>query len=897
MSWKAKIFKPNWESRKTEKRLQSVNKDNVQGLWNALPGIISSDPDYQVRLAALKRLTSNKAHDPVKRFEFMLERLNSLPLEGEADDREQYQYFEKFKNQLAQHIQRDLLTLTIDTDVAAAYMENNASAKEIETLAKRASSINVRLAAINQISANGLLGDLAIKENEASLRRLAVSRIEQVSTLERVAKAIRTRDKKLYHQIRERLFDSAEHNAAETADHEAEEICRQLEQMLKAASSGVHPAPAALQKQWNNMQTAATPPLQQRYQTLLKTITTTIDGSAVKQPVAIKPVVENKVQDNRKTDPSDGKPAAKKIAEASRTEPEKAEIDTAQLQKKKREEERNQRALEAKLAADNIHTKQDELAIAIEAVDLKKAVKLLQEIRKDLSSLRKNRMAKSHLPALEGRQSRLHGKVKSLRDYQHWANNKIRSEMIEELQSMSTVDMHPDAVKNLISDARKKWQALETSEQLPGDKYFHAPASLWREFNQTCDLAFKLIQPYLEKRHAIQDDHLHEDQQLLADGKELLLAEDSNANNLIQHQRKLRTAIRELDKIPAKQRGKTARLIRAQLDKLQTRIDTAFEQIETEKSRLIRQAEQLVHIEDKQEAINQAKQLQRQWQAAGSGNRKKEQPMWEKFRSHIDPLFKQQADQQSAEKEASKKQLAQLKELCSQLEGIAKLDAGELSLQSGRVQSLKHDWQEQGGSALRHDNKLNLRFQAAIELYKRALQTSKSQQLLLQRKNWQVKDKLLMKLRTTISEKPEKAEATITKTVNKWPQTEAGNNIDKLLDRQLQDIRQQVTDNSFQVAPEANETHQEQYRDLCLTLEYLAGLDSPKAEKQYRMDMQIKRLAENLSGEVLRMPLAEEVDKLEASWYQLPMITEDNRTAYCNRFALAIDELLTQINS
>ena len=895
MSWKAKIFKPDWESRKAEKRLQSVIKDNDQGLWNALPGIISSDPDYEVRLAGLKRLTSNKPHDPLKRFEFMLAQFNALPAKGETDDREQYQYFEKFKQQLTQHIQRDLLKLTIDTEVAANYLADNASPKEIEALAKRASSINVRLAAIGKISANGLLGDIAIKEKEASLRRLAVSRIEQTSTLERVAKALRTRDKKLYQQIQERLFDSAEHNATETADHEAEEICRQLEQMLKAASSGVHPAPAPLVEQWNKMNTVATPPLQQRYQTLLKTITTTLDGSAVRTtPTKATTTTEKPEKDVVKK--AEDKPE-KPVKAELKSEAKKAAIETKNLDREKREAARQQQQNDAQLAADNINTKQDQLATAIEAVNLKQAVKLLQSIRKDLSSLRKNRLAKSYFSALDGRQSRLHGKVKSLRDYQHWANNKIRSEMIEELQSMSTVDMHPDAVKNTISDARKKWQTLEASEQLPGDKYFHAPASLWREFNQTCDLAFKLIQPFLEKRHEIQDEHLREDQQLLAAGKEILQADENSTQVLMQHQRKLRTAIRELDKIPAKQRGKTARLIRNQLDGLQKEIGAAFEDIATEKSRLIRQAEQLVHTEDKQQAINQAKQLQRQWQAAGSGSRKKEQPLWETFRSHIDPLFKEQAEQQNAAKEASRQQTSQLKDLCSQLESIAKLDATELITQSGRVQSLQHDWQESGGTALRHDHKLNLRFQAAVDGYQKALQASRSQQLLLVRKNWQIKDSLLMKLLAKLASKPEKSKDSIAKTLKKWPTNESSDTIDKLLDAQLQKIQQQVKEDNYSAEQDSSESSQAQYRDLCLTLEYLAGLESPKTEKQNRMDMQIKRLAENLSGEVLRMPLAEEVSKLETSWYQLPMIPEDIRSGYGKRFNFAIDELLTQINS
>ncbi|MCF6262278.1 MAG: hypothetical protein L3J24_01600 [Xanthomonadales bacterium] len=895
MSWKAKIFKPNWESRKLEKRLQSVSKDNDQGLWNALPGIISSDPDYQVRLAALKRLTSNKAPDPLKRFEFMLERFNSLPPAIHTEEPEQSQFFEKLKTQLSQHILKGLRFLSIEKSLVTSYLTTHAGAKEIETLAKKATSLDVRLAAIEQINANGLLGDIAISESDTRVRQVAVSRIKQTSTLERVAKAIRTRDKKLYQIIQKRLLGFANLNPAETADHQAKDICLQLERMLKAASSGVHPEPAALQAQWQALKTATTPALQQRYKTLLATITTTADGSAIRETVVVDTETEPHTEEITPVVPPE--PSESELKELQADHDKRLQEKQAKARAAERVEVQAKRQTEADAAVENVRTAQDKLAVSIDAVALKQAVELLQSIRKQLSSLRKNRMAKSLLPALEGRQSRLHGKVKALRDYQHWANNKIRSEMIIQLQSISTVDLHPDAVKNSISDARKKWQQLEASEQLPGDKYFHAPASLWREFNQTCDLAFKLIQPFLEKRHEIQGEHLREDRQLLADGKQLLEAEEASTSALIQQQRKLRMAIRELDKIPAKQRGKTAKVIRAQLDQLQVSIGSEFEKIATEKSRLIRQAEQLAHVEDQQQAINQAKQLQRQWQAAGNGSRKKEQPMWEIFRGHLDPLFKQQADQQTAEKEADLQQLALLKACCTQLEDLAKLPAIELSNHSGKFQALQQDWQEQGGPALRHEHKLRQRFQAAQDLYHQGLEDAGRQQRLLQRKNWQLKDTLLMKLQEKLSTQPDNADVALAATVKKWPKETATTRIDKLLDQRFQEIQQQQKSADLDPALDASEQTKNQYRDLCLTLEYLAGLESPKAEKQARMDMQIKRLANNLSGEVARIPLAEEFETLETSWYQLTMLSEKIRKPYQQRFLAAVEELLLQLNT
>jgi len=154
-----------------------------------------------------------------------------------------------------------------------------------------------------------------------------------------------------------------------------------------------------------------------------------------------------------------------------------------------------------------------------------------------------------------------------------------------------------------------------------------------------------------------------------------------------------------------------------------------------------------------------------------------------------------------------------------------------------------------------------------------------------------------MKLQEKLSTQADKADTIIAGITKKWPAETSTSRIDKLLDKNLKIIQQQVESNNLDTIIETSEKTQHQYRDLCLTLEYLAGLESPKAEKQARMDMQIKRLADNLSGEVIRMPLAEEFETLESSWYRLAMISEKTRKPYQQRFLAAINELLLQLST
>ncbi len=867
MNWKAKIFKPQWESRQADKRLNSVRTDQQTEFWRALPGIIQSDPDYRVRLAALERLLGTNTKDPMRRFEFIYALLQS-----EQNDPEQTQAIELYFTSVKQYLSQAFSKLGIDSKTTTTYLRQHGGQQLRDKLAKKAKAVSVRRAAIELTSASGKLGDLAINDPDAKLRQLAASRIEKQSTLERVAKALRTTDKKLFHAITERLREAQDDDHTSADKHHAEAICLQLEEQIKNPGLNAAAELLTIKKAWQQTGEPGAD-LEQRYLTLLATLKTAIDGSAVKveveQPVPVVapepiPVPEVKV----------------------------VRIDKNKEKTEQRKEQRQQQEADAKQLEVNIVEQQDLLAEKIEAVELAAAVDLLHSIRKGIAKLRNNPQGRRLVSALDGRQSRLDGRVRELRDWQHWSNNKIRTELIATMSNLEST-LHPDAVMTALRDARTKWKDLETGEQLPGDKHFHTPGKLWREFNQACEQAFKHIKPFLDKRHEIQDDHLKQDQQLLLAGSELMQAENPPLKQLTQHQRFLRAAMRELEKVPANKRGKMANQIRKQLDGMQKLIGTAFEAVELDKSRLIRKAEQLQHIEDPQQAIEQAKQLQRQWQAAGTGRRKYEQELWDKFRSHLDPLFKLQTEARDAQTELEKQQQVQLQEVCTQLEDINKSKGEELAKQTGIVQSLQSKWLELSGDKLRGQKKLQHNYLAALDKFKAKLAEHKQQLQQLEHGARQSKSDLIQKALKLLEAKPDDLTTKAEKIIAEWPSTAAKTDIDKLLDTKLQTLQKALQAGSIDF--NNNSENLDLYRDLCLSLEYLAGLESPPAEKEQRMQLQIERLSASMSGEKTRLPLQQEVAELEINWYQLEFIPQAQYMSYSKRFNQAMHELQLQL--
>ena len=112
--------------------------------------------------------------------------------------------------------------------------------------------------------------------------------------------------------------------------------------------------------------------------------------------------------------------------------------------------------------------------------------------------------------------------------------------------------------------------------------------------------------------------------------------------------------MRKLDEVPARSRSRTARKLRNAMDRVSKVLDGHYQEVEATKRRLIREAGQLVHIDEREQAIEKAKLLQREWQSAGTMWRSKDQKLWNEFRKPIDPLFAEATEARKEHKQAER---------------------------------------------------------------------------------------------------------------------------------------------------------------------------------------------------------------------------------------------------
>jgi hypothetical protein len=484
------------------------------------------------------------------------------------------------------------------------------------------------------------------------------------------------------------------------------------------------------------------------------------------------------------------------------------------------------------------------------------------ETKYQLSELAKSFKNDSRWKTINQQMTSFHGRIRELRDWHHWSNDKIRKQLIGEMEILPVTDLHPDAILDRIKSLQSKWKDLEKSEQIPGDSHYHAAPWMWRKFSTAGNKAFEATKPFLDKRDEIRDRHLQEVKQLCSELVEASKAQNPNFQSLNKLLQRTRKEMRDLEQIP------------------QTVIQGNYEAIERAKLKLVRAAAHLVHVEDMAEAISEAKRLQADWKSAGRLWRSRENELWKAFREPLDPLFGKLKATQDGEREEIRERLQVQEDLCSNLKELLTEKDQVLLESGGKVQGLKDSWRD-----IEHPNRpLQQKFQDLADQFERRIADFRHQQADKIRENWWDKAGLLHQLETAILDGSVDDQA-ISKAQKAWPQQDSSADIDQILNARfklLVDSRE-VAENNKKTALHASE--------LCIQMEFLAGIPSPKSDKDQRMKYQVDRLSKSLSGDGERLSAAEEARFTEQEWLKLAVLPGIAHKKFERRLKSALGEL------
>ncbi len=255
------LIKPKWQHSNP-----NIRRSVIDGLDDTaiLHEIAQNDTAAEVRQAALKKINDLSILDTIAH--------------NDNDKNVQTVAQQRIKQLLCAQVKDKSLSL----EQRIAWIHKTNDAEQIAEVATKAPEVELRLAAITKLEREGLLGDIVINDPVSEVRLTVLEKLTQKSTLERVVKATRNTDKRLYRRAREKLdevIEQIERPARVYAEYEA--ICTKLNTLDKRLNSGVSNVQITakntkllktqqlefndLQKKWLSIAEYAEPKCQSRY--------------------------------------------------------------------------------------------------------------------------------------------------------------------------------------------------------------------------------------------------------------------------------------------------------------------------------------------------------------------------------------------------------------------------------------------------------------------------------------------------------------------------------------------------------------------------------------------------------------------------------------------------------
>jgi len=876
MSFKERLFGPPWESKDADARARSVAGSTDPRLQERLAGIAAEDPDAGVRIAALKRMADEAAW------------LNARRTDADQQIRAAADHF--LLRSVCEKPAGDRLQGRL------AWFEALASSDSLRRVAAHAADAEMRGAALARIDSPGFLGDCLVSEPDDAIAESVLARLEQLSTLKRIADQLRKKHKTRHQAVMQRLAELESHSKSgrhDARDELAVQLIGRAEKLARGEFSGDFgdnrkAEVEALAERWQAL-ADPDPNLERRFAGAMRIVRSAL------QP---RPVRTSPPEDSPEAPPAGDaelgrlveqaqtmttQPAGNKTADALNTLMSTFDKHWNTLRKPGPADEAMRerfRALcgelqarvqtrqksSAKAAEDESKSPSDDAARRESEFELQRALEHADQaltagdIAQSHEAIRKARSLHDKRPKrgrsddVAGRIGRMAGKLKEMRDWQHWSNNKLRERLIERAGEIDAENLHPDAVTERLKELRQRWKELDELEVLPGDKrQFVAPQGQWRRFQRACKEAFDAARPYLEKRSEVREESHRELQQFLEDARAVAADPDTANEKLIRYQRAAREAIRNLDTLPPKLRGKAAGALRELMDSISSSLDRHFEAAENEKRRLIAEARKLAHEKDRAVAIDRAKALQAEWKTAGRGRRKIDDQLWNEFREPIDPLFDDLKKERDERKQAEHEHAEALKQICVRAEALA-ADADPDSV-AGQISGLEDEFNRHASPP----PALRKRLERALGRYREKVRSAREAKADAKRAH-------LAALGAQLQES--------------WQAIQAGQpppskddlpeipEDDEVARRLLARLEQMIDATDLDTLGQEVEAQTEKARQIVVEMECLSGLESPEEDRQRRMDYQINRLSSRLGGGAAKADLDSERAELQRRWLE-----------------------------
>ena len=528
---------------------------------------------------------------------------------------------------------------------------------------------------------------------------------------------------------------------------------------------------------------------------------------------------------------------------------------------------KQQVAQNAKEIEDKVAQLITQLDKSLEEKQLKKSSSLLKDIQRQLSKLGTKLSDKYH-NQLNLRINQLN----DLRDWQGYASNPRQLELCESMERLAETHIEPREKADRIKAMQKEWKSLGgASDQ-----------SLWQRFKEAADRAYEPCHAFFDEQNQLKKNNSGKREQLIKELSTFIENNDwENADWKAAEKinRQARKEWKEAYPVDFKVNKPMQQQFNELLSAFDEKLDAERNQNLLLKQAIVDKAQELVSLDDLDQAIKDAKNLQQDWQAIGIAPYKKERALWQAFRSACDQVFARRDQRRNEKKEEADKAANEANEFLANLEQqLTSLDEKPLEELKSLLTDARKDFKALPSMQGKAFEKNQSQFESLIKTLKQAIASQENKQLLLEWQEIQRKATLCRAVYLDQSlanegledefasqiELPKALEANL-KTL--WISVKAGAvSQDRCVD--------------FQAA-----------RSLCIACEIAAGIDSPESDKELRMQLQVSRLSEGMSSSSESLTREQQLSATLTKWYDSVGPSQDEFEQLEPRIEKAIQHL------
>lgn len=264
-------------------------------------------------------------------------------------------------------------------------------------------------------------------------------------------------------------------------------------------------------------------------------------------------------------------------------------------------------------------------------------------------------LPEKHKDQLERQFSKVKEQIENLKDWQDYIAAPRKPILLAEAEALAAKPLVIEEQAKKIKALRQQWNSLGILDS-------ESDQALNKSFEDTIELAFAPCRDFYNQQELQRSTNLAVKQKLI-ESLNVLSAKMLPEADLVKQIRVVQKQWQALGEVDYKKREEINQQYQNHLTPLKERINRYYQDNAEQKQQLLSKSQQLLELDDVNEAIEQAKKLQDKWKTIEHAGRKAEADLWPAFREANDKIFAKLNVQKQQEKQAVSSQIEQANSL------------------------------------------------------------------------------------------------------------------------------------------------------------------------------------------------------------------------------------------